>query len=221
MKCSVCNVEVTSSGGTFCPQCGAKLPAGAPVEPAKPTDVAAIKGEGSGVYPRPRGVTDVPEETLWEGSYSPKAMLGPTAIAGVVSLAAIVLAIIVGGSWTWVILAVIPLVWGYLAVKLAIARLGISYKLTNQMFYHKRGVLKRVTDRIELIEIHDVTYEQGLIERFVNVGTVKISSNDRTHPRLPLPGIENVEEVAKSIDKARRGEQIRRGRRIESIGVQS
>jgi hypothetical protein len=94
-------------------------------------------------------------------------------------------------------------------------RLGISYKLTNQMFYHRQGVLTRVTDRIELIEVHDVTYEQGLLQRMVNVGRIKIASNDRTDPILFLPGVEDVEEVAKLIDKARRGEQVRRGRRID------
>jgi uncharacterized membrane protein YdbT with pleckstrin-like domain len=103
--------------------------------------------------------------------------------------------------------------------KLAANRLGVSYKLTNQMFYHREGLLTRTTNRIELIEVHDVTYQQGLIERLVNVGKIVITSNDRTHPNLKLPGIEEVESVAKKIDDARRAEQVRRGRRIESIGV--
>jgi hypothetical protein len=83
------------------------------------------------------------------------------------------------------------------------------------MFYHRRGMLTRITDRIELIEIHDVTYQQGLFERLVNVGKIKVESNDRTHPEFFLIGIDDVETVAQAIDKARRAEQVRRGRRID------
>jgi len=74
-----------------------------------------------------------------------------------------------------------------------------------------------VTDRIENIDMDDITYEQKFIERFVGVGTVIISSSDRTHPELRLIGIENVKEVADQMDDIRRAERRRRGLHIESI----
>ncbi|MGD9719686.1 MAG: PH domain-containing protein [Pirellulales bacterium] len=159
---------------------------------------------------------DVVEEILWEGSYSPKAMIGTAVLCAVATIILLVVALAyVEGIWRTLLLIAIVLLWVLAATRLAARRLGISYKLTNQMFYHRRGLLTRVTDRIELIEVHDVIYEQGLFDRLVNVGRIKIASNDRTHPLFYLQGVEDVEKVAQSIDKARRGEQVRRGRRIE------
>lgn len=219
MKCPVCNAEVPS-GGAFCAQCGAKLP---PAETAEKTrsggstmTAAALSDAGAAK----RRAADVPEETLWEGSYSAKAMIGPLVGCAVATVALVVGAVMMRESSFWAVpLGVALLLWIFAAVLFLSRRLGVSYKLTNQMFYHRTGVLTRVTNRIELIEVHDVTYEQGLIERAVNIGRILITSSDRTDPRLWLRGIEEVESIAKKIDDARRAEQIRRGRRIESIGV--
>jgi membrane protein YdbS with pleckstrin-like domain len=220
MRCPVCNIEA-AAGASFCPQCGAKLPLveGAGSAPAVRQTLSGAASDSGTSSARGRS-GDVPEEILWQGSYSPKAMVGSYVLGGVASLALIAASIWLSGDWYWMIPAgAIPVLWVVLLGKLAIQRLGVHYKLTNQMFYHQRGVLTRVTDRIELIEIHDVTYEQGLFDRMLNVGRVKIASNDRTDPVFYLRGIEDVSGVAQMIDKARRGEQVRRGRRIESLGV--
>jgi membrane protein YdbS with pleckstrin-like domain len=232
MKCQVCNVEAPT-GASFCQHCGAKLPMfdqmSTEIEAADPPDTArdsqssaaddATRAAASN-RGRPRGPTDVPEETLWEGTFSPKAMLGWAAGAGLATLVLFVLAIgYASGIGRWLLLLAIVALWLAVAARLALRRLGIRYKLTNQMFYHQRGVLTRVTDRIELIEIHDVTYEQGLFDRLVNVGRIKIDSGDRTDPTFYVMGVENVESVAQTIDKARRGEQVRRGRRIDFSNI--
>jgi hypothetical protein len=226
-KCPVCDAQAVE-GAAFCQQCGAKLStfgetgtvaaASDPLEtvarPAKSPSSAARESPPSAE--RRRGARDVPEETLWEGSYSPKAMLGVAVGCAVASAVLLVLAIgYTSGTLELVLLLAIVALWVAAALWLAVKRLGIYYKLTTHMFYHRRGVLTRITDRIELIEIHDVTYQQGLFERLVNVGKIKIESNDRTHPEFFLVGIDDVEAVAQAIDKARRAEQVRRGRRID------
>ncbi len=220
MKCQVCNAEASNSAA-FCPQCGAKLPPPefatsptmasqeSPVPPASSTSSSGGRGR------------DVPEETLWEGTYSPKAMLGTLVLCGLASVVLLVAAFLFAATvvLSMVLVGAIVVIWAAAGLLLAKKRLGISYKLTNQMFFHRQGVLNRVTDRIELIEIHDVTWSQGLFERIVGVGTITISSADRTHPKLPMPGIEDVEAVSALIDKARRGEQVRRGRRIDFSNI--
>jgi uncharacterized membrane protein YdbT with pleckstrin-like domain len=100
---------------------------------------------------------------------------------------------------------------------LAYRKLTVKYQLTTQRFIHEKGLLKRVTDRIEVIDIDDVSVEQRLIERMVGVGTIKLISSDRSHPVLMLRGIEKVREVAATIDDLRRKERRRRGLHIESI----
>jgi membrane protein YdbS with pleckstrin-like domain len=221
MKCQICNAE-SAAGAAFCQQCGAKLPP-AEAGAARAATATADASSKSTATPagRPRGPSDIPEETLWEGSYSPKAMLGTLVLCGLLSVALLIAAFLLSATviLSAVLVGAVVVVWIAAAIQFARNRLGKSYRLTNQMLYHRNGVLNRVTDRIELIEIHDVTWQQGLVQRLVDVGTVKISSADHTHGKLEMDGIENVEAVASQIDKARRAEQVRRGRRIDFSNV--
>lgn len=219
MKCPICTKD-TADGAAFCQHCGAKLPGGvgAGSAPGKPQ---AVMSEPAAA-PRTGKNTDVPEETIWEGTYSAKAMLATFIACGILSVLLIVGGVIFLSTMPLLgalLLGAIGLVWLAALAKLAVNRLGRSYRLTNQMFYHREGVLTRTTDRIELIEIHDVAWTQGLVERAVGVGTITITSADRTHGKLELKGIENAEDIAGKIDKARRAEQVRRGRRIDFSSI--
>jgi len=160
------------------------------------------------------------EKELWQGSYSPKDMAGPFLLAALASIAAVVTAAVwgeLGGAgWLWLILA-IAAVWIALGLQLAYRRLSIRYRLTDQRFFHEHGILTRVVDRIEVIDMDDITFEQGLVDRFFGVGTIKVSSSDVTHPMLLITGIDDVQKVAGLIDNARRAERLRRGLHIESV----
>ncbi|HEV3137825.1 MAG TPA: PH domain-containing protein, partial [Pirellulales bacterium] len=188
-----------------------------------PVSTQAGAAEPAAINPGPalagRRRQDVPEETLWEGRYSPKAALGPLVGCALASIAVVVIAAVLGSgrvAWT-VALVVVVAVWLAALGLVARKRLGIRYKLTNQMFYHQRGILTRTTDRIEVIDIDDITYTQGLFERLVNVGRIEVLSSDRTNPKFCVEGVENVEEVAKTMDRARRAERIRRGVSVDSL----
>ncbi len=218
MKCQVCNAEASNSA-SFCPQCGAKLQsfdfAESPSVNPAPQDSPAPTATSSGGR-----IRDVAEETLWEGTYSPKAMLGTLVLCGLASVALVIAAFLLATTvLSMVLVGAIFVIWLWAGWRLMTKRLGVSYKLTNHLFFHRHGVLHRVTDRIELIEIHDVTWSQGLFERLVDVGTITLTSADRTHPKFPMPGIDNIENVASLIDKARRSEQVRRGRRIDFSSI--
>lgn len=228
MKCPVCD-GTSAEGAVFCQQCGARLPeedrfsdeassqtAVDSRDAAPDAATAQDSGRATTSDSSRRRIIDVPEEILWEGTYSPKGMLGAIVGAGVATIAVFIVALaFTDGVLRTILLVSIVVLWLIVAARLVARRLGISYKLTNQMLYHRRGVLTRVTDRIELIEVHDVTYEQSLFNRLVNVGRIKISSADRTDPTFYLRGVEEVERIAQLIDKARRAEQVRRGRRID------
>jgi PH (Pleckstrin Homology) domain-containing protein/zinc ribbon protein len=221
MKCPVCHAEAAADS-SFCPHCGATLPrmdGGGKGKPTSaPSDVPpGESGAGGAFGGRRRAVTDVPEETLWEGSYSPKAMLGPVLGCAAASLALLVFAVAIPHGWRIVPVGLLVLVWIALAARLSAKRLGIHYKLTNQMFYHRRGVFTRTTNRVEAIDIDDVAYRQNLFNRMVNVGAIKISSSDRTDPELWIEGVDDVQEVAQKIDKARRAERLRRGVSVEAV----
>jgi len=223
MNCPACTASVADDA-VFCPQCGARLRSANPtVSSADQATTADTRAEPV-AEPKPEAGLraprrDAPEEELWTGSYSPKAMYGVwigAAFATVVGL--VVVAIWRSDTIGWsVFLVAALLLWGGLLLSLAYRRMAVKYRLTSQRLIHERGVLQRVTDRIETIDIDDVTYVQGLFERFVGVGTIRVTSSDRTTPEFVMPGIDNVKEVADTIDRARRAERQRRGLYIESV----
>lgn len=163
---------------------------------------------------------DEAEAEVWRGGFSSKAMIGQwlsAAVATVVMLIA-VLVFSPASAYMWGFWALASAcAWGGVACLLAYYKMSRKYQLTTQRFIHESGLLKRVTDRIEVIDIDDVSVVQGLLERMVGVGTIKLVSSDRSHPVLTLPGIENVKDVAAQIDDLRRKERRRRGLHIESI----
>ena len=162
---------------------------------------------------------DEPEVELWEGTFSSKAMVGEWILAGFVSIAAIAVAIFASFSSTaWLVtLGIIALIWVGLWVRLFLRRLSVHYRLTSQRFFHQAGILRRTTDRIEVIDMDDITFEQGLLDRFFGIGTIRITSSDATHPLLLVKGIDDVQRVSNMMDEGRRKERVRRGLHIESV----
>ncbi len=227
MHCPKCGVEVMEQAG-FCHKCGAELDAAESefsAEEVSPPSTSAeeqppatpIEKMQQAVASR-RDVEDEAEEDLWRGGYSSKAMLGAWVLSSLVTVALVIFAFWAWQPWVgWPVAVGIPALWLYQLSTLCYRRWNIRYHLTNQRFIHQTGILRRVTDRIEVIDMDDITSEQKLLERVVGVGTIRISSSDRSHPELIMLGIENVKEVATLIDETRRAERRRRGLHIESI----
>jgi len=213
MHCHQCGSE-SPADALFCPQCGAPL--------ADRADERAEGGWSAGAERlRPGGQNTggkpPAEEELWSGSYSPKAMIGSFAAAGVVTVVGLGFALLSGppGLMIWMVAA--GVLWAALLLLLAYRRLTVRYRLTTFRFFHDLGLLSRVGNRIEVIDIDDVTVRQGLVERMFGVGTIIIISSDRSDPELNLPGIEGAKRVADLIDGTRRAERHRRGLHIEAI----
>ena len=73
------------------------------------------------------------------------------------------------------------------------------------------------SDRIEVMDMHDVGLNQGPIERIFSVGTIVLTRSDRTHPVLSMIGIAGVGQIAGLIDDIRRKERRRRSLPNEAI----
>lgn len=157
-----------------------------------------------------------PEENLWSGGYSPKAMIGTWGLMTVGTVVLLVLPFVTSLQWS-ISLGLIVAIWVLAGLRYAWYRLGVHYQLTTQRFIHQTGVLTRKTDRIEVIDIDDVSFTQGPVQRMFGVGTITLTGSDRTHPSLAMVGIANVKEVAGLIDDIRRKERMRRSLHIESI----
>ena len=102
--------------------------------------------------------------------------------------------------------------------------LGLGYNaifghlwLTNQRLVHHYGILTRVTNRIEVIDIDDIKFTQNILERILGVGTIQILSTDVSDPKLVIRGIDDVKRVFALMDDARRDERRKRGMYIETV----
>ncbi len=225
MKCPECDRELPPHA-SFCPGCGLRLdrPGGEPPAAVCPPSSAGLQPSPAAVEKLQPAASSLPEDEteveIWQGTYSPKAMIPIWIGAALLTLIALIGAVAWGlaglSAWTIFLVAVL-LGWGLLFLRLVYLRLNVSYRLTSQRFIHEEGILRRVTDRIEVIDIDDVAFEQGLIDRLTGVGAIRLSSSDRTHSELLLKGIEQVQAVASQIDNARRRERVRRGLHIEAV----
>jgi membrane protein YdbS with pleckstrin-like domain len=221
MLCPQCGAEVMSES-VFCHKCGHRL-ADPVVEPVKPSSdtgqPASAPADKFRAAAAALDTAEQPEQELWRGGYSPRAMLGAWCLSALVTVVLLIIgALWVRTSWVWVlILLAILCFWVYNLVMLTYRRWNVRYLLTNQRFVHESGILRRVTDRIEVLDMDDITFEQSFIERLVGVGTIRIISSDRSHPELLMYGIDNVRDVSGLFDDTRRAERRRRGLHIESI----
>jgi membrane protein YdbS with pleckstrin-like domain len=210
MLCPLCHADVPADAA-FCSKCGQPLapaqasPSTAPVPAAAPTAAEKFRAAMPAGQPQAE-----PEHDLWQGSYTAKAMYSKFVAGILITLASIVVAILVQPFGWIAAIIVIPVLWAVLLLNLLIKRLGIEYRLTTQRFLHKRGLLRRVSDQILLVDVDDVTYEQGLLERFLNIGTITIHSNDASDPKLRMVPIDDVQRIADLIDHTRREERRKR-----------
>ncbi len=214
MNCPACKRDIPADTA-FCPHCGAKLESG-----RSSTDNHAEATEAFRQNLHAHQVPSDDQETeIWRGQFSPRAMLNLWIIAAVLTVAALVLGAIMSPSATgWIAIGVIvALMWLGLLARLVHRRMAVLYRLTNVRFFYETGILRRVTDRIQVIQIDDVTVTQDFIERFTGVGDIKLSTSDKTAPSIEIEGIENVSKVADMIDTVRRELRNRRGVRIEQI----
>jgi membrane protein YdbS with pleckstrin-like domain len=208
MTCKQCGADV-DAGAAFCQACGATLHPSTP----EPAGVKTKSGSEASV------VADDAEQVLWEGRFSHRAMIGGWIAAAAITLAVFIIAAmssLSGQGWLLALL-LIAIVWFVILVRLVYRRMGIHYLLTNQRLIHERGILWRRTDRIEAIDVDDVQFSQGPIERLAGVGTIHVISSDQSTPQFDLVGIEDVSRVATLIDEVRRKERRKRAVHIESL----
>jgi len=145
------------------------------------------------------------------------AMLGYAVALLVASIALIVVSAIYGVPTIPISLIIVGVAWLILGTIYSARRFGIHYELTSQRFIHQTGLLARRTDRIEVIDIDDVSFYQGPVQRMLGIGTIDIVSSDRSHPVVKMPGIADVKRVAGMIDDVRRKERKSRSLHIQTM----
>jgi len=209
MRCPACGEE-TASGAVFCSQCGERLSGEESDAPKTPT-----------LYPNPAPPSgkEPVEEVLWQGGYSPKAMIGGWCLSALISIVLLTVgALWIRGLNTWLVLLALALLpWLHHLAILLYRRAGIRYLLTTQQLIHESGIFRRVHNRIETLMMNDIAFTQTILQRMVGVGDIQIISGDSSHPAFSLRGIDNVADVAEIFNEARREERRRHGVHVEQI----
>lgn len=123
---------------------------------------------------------------------------------------------ITGATMPWhrgllVSLLVAALCFGSLGLYALYRKLTVRYRLTSRRLVHEEGLLRRVTEQIDMSDVEDVACSQRRIERITGVGTIKIMFRDPSHPDLYLEGVARVRQVARLIDDVQRTERMQRG----------
>ena len=218
MFCPICGTKVPENA-VFCHKCGERTndqvnPAESLSQKTHFSSQITSSPPNSNLQPQSDPAQET-EKELWTGGYSARAMIPATLSTGAASIAAFIAVFFV--DFSWLIAIIVTLLWLILGLVLLYRRLNVHYRLTNQRLIHEMGILRRVTDRIEVIDIDDVAFSQSIIQRILNLGTIQISSSDRTHPVISLHAIDDVANVATEIDRARRNERVQRGLHIETV----
>lgn len=74
-----------------------------------------------------------------------------------------------------------------------------KYSLDQNRFYVKRGLLNSVMDELLLYRVLDVKLSRTLFQKIFRVGTITISTADKTNPTLEIKNIKDSERTRKLI----------------------
>lgn len=76
-----------------------------------------------------------------------------------------------------------------------------KYALTEDRLFISTGILKTEEDEVRLYRILDITKSKGLWQRIMHMGTIKISSADKSMGSFELKNVKNVDEVKEKLSQ--------------------
>ena len=95
----------------------------------------------------------------------------------------------------------------YLGMPLSFTR----YELGEERLILRKGFFKTETDEIMLYRIMDIHMSRSLGQKIFGVGTIELTSSDKTHPKLELKNIKNPEDVRRFISKLVETQRVEKG----------
>ena len=150
----------------------------------------------------PHSPAEDQEVVYYEGSPLLRGELGLMVIwlsLGVIVAAVPVLFLMIDGDyppwWLWLLVPVglalffIPALW----VK------RNRFKITNYRIDYEHGLVTTNVDTLELWHVDDVRMRQGPLDKLFGVGTIYVSSNDRSTPELELRSVSRPRPLFESL----------------------
>ncbi len=154
---------------------------------------------------RPHKPADDKEVVYFEGSPLLRGEVGKTILFGTIGLLLIAAPFIYAAlqeprdmpPW-WVTLAAIVIGLCVMFIPVLIIR-STRYRVSNYRIDYERGIFSRNIDTLELWHVDDIAFHQSFLDRILNVGTINITSDDKSTPHLPLQGVPNPRPLFDSL----------------------
>jgi len=137
-----------------------------------------------------------PEQVLLRINPSFKPILGWYILAGLASLAAVVLLVALGGFAAAALAVAAPAF--ALALGFHIKRNRTHYILTNQNLTIEVGILAKSHTHIPLAKVQDVTVKRSLSDRLLRIGSIVVESAGASG-RIPEINVDSPVEVSRRI----------------------
>lgn len=144
------------------------------------------------------------EETLWQGTYSSKAMAGAWILSFLLFTICSVLALVFVDDWRLKLLLVVTSAApGVYCLLVAWYRsMTLYYAITTRRLVCRTGLIDMDIDRVALMAITDVSCRQRGLDRIFGIGSITIQSSDTSDPVFTMRGIEEVHDVLRILDEA-------------------
>ena len=76
------------------------------------------------------------------------------------------------------------------------------YTITRRLIEREQGVIMKKVDAIDLAKVKDVELSQSILERMLNVGTIRVFSTDKTIPMMSIEAIPNPRPIYEQLRDA-------------------
>jgi membrane protein YdbS with pleckstrin-like domain len=164
------------------------------------------------------------EFDVWEGGYALRGFSIDALLLGLLSIGWLTLAMNAWGPkgdfWTPITFIsgiVLGIAWLLFMRRVASARFGHHYRLTDRRLFISTGFLSRRRDQIELLRVQDVYTRQSFSQRWLSVGTVIIVSSEPHLPFAHLVGVAEPKSIMDLIWHHARMERDKRSVKVDEI----
>lgn len=84
------------------------------------------------------------------------------------------------------------------------------YGLTEEKLLIKTGFFTLVNEEVRLYRIMDLSLKQTLMQRMFNLGTITVTSNDKSLGTFEIKNIKNAETVKEMLSEKVEGERVKK-----------
>jgi uncharacterized membrane protein YdbT with pleckstrin-like domain len=149
------------------------------------------------------------ERVIFEGHPSWRAIIAfylkgilIAAVAGVI--VSLVTGLGEGGSDKGLVYLVVLAIIGVTVLVGFIKRVSTTYTITNRRLNIKRGIVSREVQETRLERVQNVNYDQGVIQRMLQVGDVNFDTAGSGDYDFSFDGVADPDVVVQKVDEAQR-----------------